>query len=183
MNKVISLFARNKSKVGFEALMAPHVDVLYRQALQYTGSDHDAEDLLQDLLVDLYKRRAALAEIESLRTYLSRTLYHRFVDQYRKKKHQPVVQDIDAPALQECIPASDNPDRNVFIDQIVACLGALSSAQRVTIALHDIEGHTLAEISLITEMPVGTLKSHLHRGRSALKKSLELQPSDLQIRL
>ena len=176
MNKVISFFKKQKEDNSFETLLAPHMDLLYRQSYQYTGSTHNAEDLLQDLLIDLFQKQNQLKAAKSPRAWLTRCLYHRFIDGYRKQKSTPEFDDINDELISSKLLSPECPANAYWHKQVIAGLSLLSKDQRTTINLHDIEGFTLTEISEITEMPVGTLKSHLHRGRKMMQKHLNVQP-------
>lgn len=178
MSKVISFFKRRHSTAdSFEEMIAPHIDALYRQAYQYSRNEDEAEDLLQELLVETYQRQEQLRAAPVQRAWLSRSLYHRFVDRYRKTKALPQFDDIDTPALQ--FPAlGGSPETQCWQYQVRQELEMLSAEQRMVISLHDIEGYTLKEISESLDMPLGTLKSHLHRGRKVLQKRLDVHPFD-----
>lgn len=187
MNNIISLFKRHPQGLfgtnpeqSFESIMAPHMDSLYRQAYQYTGSAMEAEDLIQDLLVDLLAREHALREIGALRPWLKRCLYHRFVDQYRSRQRRPV--QFDSEVQERTAEAGHGPEDSYWHQQVVDGLQSLSPEQRAVLSLHDIQGHTLPALSELLDIPLGTLKSQLHRGRKNLKSHLQLQPSGSETR-
>ena len=99
MSKVISFFKRrHKAQDSFETLIAPHLDTLYQQAYKYTGSEHEAEDLLQDVLVEVYQKCETLRVAPVRRAWLTRCMYCGFIDRYRKKKALPIFEDIDSEA-------------------------------------------------------------------------------------
>ena len=81
--------------------------------------------------------------------------------------------------LQTLLHGNALDESDYFAQQLIKGLELLSIEQRVAINLHDLLGYTLLELSEIMEMPVGTLKSHLHRGRKQLQKHLELKPEML----
>jgi RNA polymerase sigma-70 factor (ECF subfamily) len=180
MNNIISLFRRG-GEGSFEALLAPHMDALFRQAWHYTGSEMEAEDLLQDLLVDLFNRQEKLRAIETLRPWLSRCLYNRFVDQYRKRQRRPEL--LDSERADYTAAEDPGPENEYWHSEVLQGLEKLNSRQRAVISLHDIQGHTLPELSEILELPLGTLKSQLHRARAKLKDHLKLEPSAAQQRV
>lgn len=183
MSTVISFFKRQrKGADNFQELVAPHMELLYGQAYKYTGSTHAAEDLVQDLLVELYQKREKLKDVTSLKAWLMRCLYNRFVDGYRKKKSQPCFDELDHEHTAAPFHAKEAPDTNYFHQQLLAGLELLSADQRMVISLHDIEGYTLVELGNIMNIPVGTLKSHLHRGRKTLQQKLNLQPFNDAVR-
>ena len=178
----------------FTALIAPHMNALYAQAYHFVGNTADAEDLLQDVLLELYSKPVALATIKHLKAWLLRCLYHRFIDRYRKQQRTPehdavmvdaVVIDAEITALHEAshpaplLVAADDPVQDYLHGQVLKGLQCLSPEQRAVISLHDIAGYTLVEVADMMTLPVGTLKSHLHRGRKALKHHLALDDHEI----
>lgn len=180
MNNVFSFF--QKQKQPFEELIAPHMNALFKVAFQYTGNQHDAEDLLQDLLLFLFTKQDEMQHIEKLKPWLMRCLYNRFVDMYRKKQRQPQLEDIQDEKVQPLFKHQDNHQQTEQKDEIYAALNTLTADQRAVITLHDINGYTLPELAEIMAVPLGTLKSNLHRARNTLKKRINLQPSELSVR-
>ncbi len=187
MNTIIPFSKSNPP--SFESLLAPHMEALYKQAYCYTGNTTDAEDLLQELLLFLYKRHEKLQELDPLRPWLMRCLYHRFVDNYRRKPQEIYNSDYIyneethhnvSPSQAKTL--NNQQETQYFQSQIKKALKMLSYEQRAVITLCDIEGRSLLEVAEITEIPVGTLKSHLHRGRKQLKKLLDVQPFSENLR-
>jgi len=172
------------ANADFEALVRPHVDHLYRVAFRFTGSREDAEDLVQDLLVKLYPRRAELAAVDQLRPWLTQVLYRQFVDRYRKQRRLKLLggdrdgdagagagDAFDAMASDDPGPEAGAGDR--FTQQrLERALGQLSREHRAVLTLHDAEGYTLVELSAMLNVPTGTLKSRLHRARARMRELL-----------
>jgi len=178
MKNIFSIWqARKNTEVGFEELVAPHIDRLYRLAYRFSGSQHDAEDLVQELLVKLYPRIKELSKIEKLGPWLSKSLYHLFIDQARRATASPVALaeglgiELEAAA---CVNAG--PDEHMVRQQRTAklekALFNLNYDQRTLIAMHDMEGYTLPELASMLDTPLGTLKSRLHRARAGLREQL-----------
>lgn len=162
----------------FSALLRPHLDRLYRLAFRLTGTRSDAEDLLQDVLTRLYTRRDELSSIENLTPWLGRVLYNRFVDDQRRyqRRRVHVVDGHHDPDLAPGV-ESDHPDVRVERDRnvmaLTKALDRLSDDHRITILLHDAEGYSLREIQTLTGVPLGTLKSRLHRARQRLRELMK----------
>jgi RNA polymerase sigma-70 factor (ECF subfamily) len=169
---------------AFEKLLHPHVAHLFQLAFHFTGSTADAEDLVQDLLVKLYPRRRELADIERLRPWLARVLYRQFIDGKRRVDRSPVrlAADVsddagDEEAMDTSADAHPGPEdeweRGWERRRLLRVLDGLSSEHRTILALHDIEGYTLEELTEALDSPLGTLKSRLHRARARLREMLK----------
>lgn len=177
----ISLFSRSKTKeASFEALLAPHVESLYRLAFRFCGSQHEAEDLVQELLVKLYPKHKELMQIEKLRPWLARSLRNHFIDTLRQQQRSPIEYGVDhnhEELLNNQVCHDSDPARQLAMTQlqgrILAAMEFLNEEQKLLIKMHDIESYTLAEIAEILETPIGTLKSRLHRSRARLRELLE----------
>jgi RNA polymerase sigma-70 factor, ECF subfamily len=162
---------------AFEELVGPHLDKLYRLAYRLTGTVADAEDLLQDVLVRAYERRAELTAIDVPATWLARVLHNRFVDDTRRRARGKLVvvgSTEDAVTMRGSQPdvVASAPDP-LDIRRLASALDRLGVEHRTVLLMHDAEGYKLQEIETITGIPLGTLKSRLHRGRARLRALLE----------
>lgn len=168
-------FSHRSNSDKFEQLVSPHIDHLYRLAFRFTGRREDAEDLVQDLLVKLYRRRQEVETVEKLRPWLAQVLYRLFIDQVRQQKRRPSIDEGEA----DC-DVFENPDdgpeqlvqQAIVQDRLQQAFTSLNDDQRALLALHDIEGYTLVELETVLETPIGTLKSRLHRARQKLREML-----------
>jgi RNA polymerase sigma-70 factor (ECF subfamily) len=177
MMKIIP-FLSNKSASSFEGLVHPHINYLYRLAFRFCGNQEDAEDLVQDLLVKLYPRHAELIEVEKLRPWLVTSLYRMFVDGIRRKARSPLELIDNETAFYESVANADfTPDQTLAedqrIDRLEEAFARLSENHRVLLTLHDIEGYRLLELQAMLDVPVGTLKSRIHRARARLREMLK----------
>lgn len=180
--------SRDGASAGFTALLQPHLDSLRRISLRLTRNPNDSQDLLQDVLLKLYVHRYRLPYVRELKPWLIRVLYHQFVDQCRRRAaeraifctYEPVADDDGAaprPALEDFPDeAAASPETCVSRLEVCALLGraleSLSESQRQVVALHDVEGLSLPEISQQTQIPLNTLKSSLARARARLREHL-----------
>ncbi len=171
----------------FEQLIGPHLDRIYRLAFRLTGTVNDAEDLVQDVLIKLYPRCDNLERIKRLGPWLARVTFNQFVDNRRRYGGayvQLVSTDTASPdsgiGPAPLVSSEPTPDQafetELDITRLQAAIGQLSEAHRVVVLLHDVEGYSLQEIEIITETPIGTLKSRLHRARARLKGLLAMEP-------
>ncbi len=167
------------SKDAFAKLINPYADKLYRLAYRLTSNVDDAQDLVQDVLLKLYRRRDELTSIRELSPWLGRVLFNQFIDDKRRYGRQPLK------AVDGLIGVEDHPDRANGAEpeasaerhqvraQLTSALARLTEEHRIVVLLHDAEGYKLKEIQELTGTPVGTLKSRLHRARARLREILD----------
>lgn len=172
----------------FEALVGPYFDHLYRVAYRLTGSSHDAEDLVQTLFLKLYPKTRELQRIDALKPWLVRALYNAFVDQWRRRNGTTTPTAEDPEAELAAVP-SDVPepayqtDLDLRLEVVAEAVNMLDPKHRSLIVLHDMEGYSLAELKALLNLPTGTLKSRLFRGRAHLRSLLSLEPSAEALRV
>lgn len=170
----------------FDRLLRNHIPALYRSAYRWTGTVDRAEDLVQELLLRLYPRIAKLRELERLRPWALRVMYRIFVDQVRRERISPVQFRLDSPqdadsededdVLADVAAAPPElVDQQLTQERILGAWAQLGEEHRVVLAMHDIEDYTLPELAEILDLPIGTLKSRLHRARAKLRQLLVLE--------
>ena len=165
--------------LAFERLVRPHFDRLYRLAWRLTGAKPEAEDLFQELLIKAYGKLDDLVEIEEPGSWLCRVMYNLFIDEQRRfarRRMHTVEEGQLAGEGLENLPGGDNPvlenERLERIRRLDNALARLSDEHRIVVLLHDTEGYKMSEIEELTGIPVGTIKSRLHRARARLRQIL-----------
>ncbi len=174
--------------VVFEAEMNPHLDALYRNALRLTGNANDAEDLLQDTYLRAYRFFYQYQLGTNAKAWLFRIMNTVFLNDYRKRVRQGETVSYDG--LEDFYlynrlsedgvggdhPETDNPEKAVLekldIEIIQKAIDALPPEFRETVALATLEEMAYQEIADTLEIPVGTVRSRLSRGRKLLQKAL-----------
>jgi len=181
---VLNFFKPNK-KQSFTSAVRPHLDRLYRQAYRFTQNQDDAEDLVQELLLRLYEKDIELTEIDKPASWLLRSLYNQFINNYRKKNRLPIdnkdsesEEIIDSLGHEQASPHKQF-ETNYINHHLQSLIVRLNPDQQALISLHDIEGHSLSELSEIMNLPLGTLKSRLHRARNTLREQLSSNKTEL----
>lgn len=180
------------STARFQAQVEPYLMPLWQAAYHFTGHREDAEDLLQELLARLYPQREKLTAVEELRPWLLRSLYHLFIDR-RRQWLRNVLSSSDTgtggEGVLEAVPSeASGPEDAATADNlrrtVHRALAVLDPDQRAVVVLHDMQGYTLAELQEQLQVPIGTLKSRLFRGRGRLRPLLGnlLPNSDVLIR-
>lgn len=183
MNTIISLFrGQHRSKDRFIRLLRPHVEAMYRMAYRWTKNQHNAEDLVQEVLTRLASRLDELEAVDKLRPWLLKVLYREFVDQHRKQSRRLEVVESelsscsgDGDTQQSILEYSTEPgieQRYSIEQQVELALASLDDDQSDVLLLHDAEGYTDSETAEILAISKGTVKSRLHRARKKIKKIL-----------
>lgn len=171
MSSVITLWSRLNPAAAFERCVRPHVPRLYRLAWRLSGTREDAEDLVQETLLRAWPQRRKVLALDKPAPWLTRVLYNAWVDRWRRLGAMRDATSLDdrENSLPEAY-SSDAPQLTAVDTAVVErALAALPEHQRLVVLMHDGEGYTLEEISGITQVSLGTLKSRLHRARQALR--------------
>ena len=175
----------------FEAEMNPHLDALYRNALRLTGNSNDAEDLLQDTYLRAYRFFYQYQPGTNAKAWLFRIMNTVFLNDYRRKSRQGETVSYDGledfylynrltedgvGGLGGDHPETENPEKAVLekldIEMITRAIQALPPEFRDTVALATLEELSYQEIADTLEIPVGTVRSRLSRGRKLLQRAL-----------
>jgi len=179
LETVAGMNQRRPDKDRFANLMRPHFDALFAAAMRFVGSTMDAEDLVQEVCLKALAHIDELEEIEYPRAWLLKVLYNEFVDRHRSRSRSPVdmadtgVDSFDPETLLGGgVRPDDVVDRDARLDSVVRAMSILDKESSSMLALHDIEGFSLEELRAMTGMPIGTIKSRLHRTRSKLGRLL-----------
>lgn len=167
--------AANRARFEGEALQ--HLDALYSFALKLTHARDDAEDLVSDTLLRAFERWEQYRLGSNIRAWLFTILYHSFVSRKRRidaREVQP-PDDVDGWSGYEAVGETDPEGRfyDSFLDEeITRAIDALPREYREAVILSDIHDLRYAEIAEILDVPEGTVKSRLFRGRRILQKKL-----------
>lgn len=165
----------------FEEEIIPHLDAMYNFALRLTSDPSDAEDLVQDTIVKAFRFFSSYEKGTNAKAWLFRILKNSYINNYRKKSKQPNQVDYDeVSTFYETIRAertdtSDLEDkmfRDLIDDDISKALEELPEDFRTVVLLCDVEDFTYEEIANMLDVPIGTIRSRLHRGRNLLKAQL-----------
>lgn len=150
---------------------------VYGTALRLTRDRDDASDLTQEALVrayDAYER----FDGRNFKAWLLRILTNLYINRYRRQKRTGTAASLDQEEMAEPAAAPDAaPDRQIFDDllgsEIEAALEKVPENFRIAVLLSDLEGMSYDEVAEITEVPVGTVRSRIARGRAILRTELE----------
>jgi len=166
---------------NFEKEMLPHITALYNFAVRMTGDTDDAKDLVQETYIRAYRYFERFLQGTNARGWLVQIMKNLYINQYRKKIAAPEKVDYDeienfyANIRGSMVDDNDLQEKlfgGLLEDEVAYALLELPDEFRMAVILFDIEGLTYEEIAEINEVPVGTVRSRLHRGRKILRNRL-----------
>ena len=155
------------------ALIAPHLNSLFRAAYRLTGNRPDAEDLVQDVCVRAHSHVASLKLATQPKAWLLKVQYRTFVDGIRRRRRSPLAtgEDFDATRRSDTPSPEDAAEGSLAEQRVLDAWRQLDKEQRALLALH-VEGYSLAELEAITDLSTDVLKARLYRARVRLGKLL-----------
>jgi RNA polymerase sigma-70 factor, ECF subfamily len=171
---------------AFDALVALFTGRVFAVAFRMLGDRAEAEDLSQEVFVALYHSLGTFRGESRLSTWIYRITKNRCLNRIKFLKRRRVGDhaDIDDPLVQRGVAdpgtgdgADRDPVRRMHGDRVAAVveerIRALPDEQRLLVVLRDVEDLSYEEIVEVTGLPLGTVKSRLHRARAELAKQLE----------
>jgi RNA polymerase sigma-70 factor (ECF subfamily) len=174
---------RQNAPDSFETVALAHSNSLMRLARKLTGDASRAEDLFQDTYLKAFRAFDDFEGPSRCKAWLKRIMINTYINMYNRRKkiifHQRGNDEITqyADSHPPGNPGRDNFSediilRNYVCDEIRNSLMSLSKRHRIIVILYDLVGMRYKEISALLSLPMGTVKSRLHRGRSLLKENL-----------
>jgi len=166
---------------NFEKEMLPHMAALYNFALRMTGDPDDAKDLVQETFMKAYRFFDKYSQGTNAKAWLFRIMKNSYINRYRKESKEPDkidydnIKDFYASVKDSAVDTNDLQEKifgNLFEDEVAKALQELPEDFRTVVILCDIEGYTYEEIADFIEIPIGTVRSRLHRGRRMLRSML-----------
>jgi len=159
----------------WEQIARTHGRFLYTVAYRLCGNDDDAQDLVQEVLVRV-QRGLVTYRPGSLEGWLARIATNAFLDDVRRRRRRPADLLGDPDALERVAPASVGADEQLALDalpsHIQEALLALPADYRAAVVLCDVVGLSYDDIAESMAVPVGTVRSRIHRGRARLRQLL-----------
>jgi RNA polymerase sigma-70 factor, ECF subfamily len=162
---------------AFATLVERHERRIYAVCLRVLGDAEDAADATQDTLLSVVRKLEAFRGEAAFTTWVHRIALNVCFDHLRRARRQPVLQrvrDDELPSVEIGEPVPDHADAIAGERVIAAALAQVPDEFRVAIVLADIEDLPYDQISRVLGVPVGTVKSRVHRGRIALARALRL---------
>jgi RNA polymerase sigma-70 factor (ECF subfamily) len=176
----------------FKEKALPLLDELYGAALRMTRNPTSAEDLVAEAFARAWKSLDQFQPGTNLRAWLYRILTNSYINIFRKKKREPEKVSVDAyekvdqfhlfNRLAAQTPAGPDPVKDVIgrmtNEDFRKALDALPEEYRAAIVLFDLEGLSYQEVAESLDVPLGTVRSRLARGRRQLQTALHSHAVD-----
>lgn len=158
---------------SWEQIAKSHDRFLYSLAYRLCGNHQDAQDLVQEVLLRV-RRGLNSYQPGNLEGWLSRITTNTFLDRVRKQKRRPTVPLPEEP--DRVIAGSPGVDAEMAArdlpDHLQALLMDLPPDYRVAVVLKDVLSFSYEEIAEVVDVPIGTVRSRIHRGRGRLREAL-----------
>lgn len=159
-------------QAAFDQLTDRHARRVYAICLRYFGNPTDAEDAAQEAFLAVYRRASTFAGTARFTTWMYRVATNACNDLARKRGRRPQPATHQEIAELSLTPASDLLTNRELGMELEAALTALDPAYREPVLLHDVSGFGYAEIAAHLGLPVGTVKSRIHRAHARLASAL-----------
>lgn len=169
--------AADGSLAAFEIIYQRYHRRTYSLALRMTQSQTEAEDLTQEVFIQLFRKIGSFRGDSAFSTWLHRMTVNQVLMHFRKRsvKNEKTSEDGEIP--EQAVPGSINPSKMQVIDKIALknAIAELPSGYKKVFVLHDIEGFEHEEVARMMGISVGTSKSQLHKARLKLRTLLAKQ--------
>jgi RNA polymerase sigma-70 factor (ECF subfamily) len=170
-------------EAAWEELVRQHTRQVYGLCFRFTNSAQEAQDLTQDVFLRVFKTIKSFRSAEgSFHTWLARVTRNLLIDHYRRTRQERVTDSIEEqlPMLQETgVAAAARPDQALAgreaSEILQATLQKLSPDLREAVILRDLQEMEYREIAEVLDIPEGTVKSRINRGRAELARLLRKQ--------
>ena len=182
MDLLVEAFREGKPG-AFDAIVRTHQDRVYAFCLRMLADREDALDVAQEVFLSAYRNLAGFRGEASLSTWLLRIAANRSLNRIRQRATRAArevmsiePQEVGDSPFQPPGREEDRPDRMMESREtrkiLEAAIANLDEDSRMLVLLSDVEGFSYEELSEAVGIPLGTVKSRLHRARMALRKML-----------
>lgn len=161
--------------VAFEEIYQRHHRRVYSICLRMLQNAHEAEDLTQDVFIQLYRKIGSFRGDSAFTTWLHRMTVNQVLMHFRKRnvKFEKTTEDGETP--DQVVAGTANPEKMPIVDKLAleSAIDQLPDGYKNVFVLHDVEGFEHEEVAKILGCSVGTSKSQLHKARLKLRKLLK----------
>ena len=167
--------AAGGNMMAFEEIYQRHHRRVYSICLRMLQNATEAEDLTQDVFIQLYRKIGSFRGDSAFTTWLHRLTVNQVLMHFRKRnvKFEKTTEEGETPV--QIVGGTENPRKMPVVDKIAIenAISQLPDGYRNVFVLHDVEGYEHEEVAKILGCSVGTSKSQLHKARLKLRKLLQ----------
>jgi RNA polymerase sigma-70 factor, ECF subfamily len=163
----LMLHTQRDDDAAFYELYARWKKPVFRYVKFFIASPDEAEDILQEAFLSIYRNRDRYTVQAKFSTYLFSVVRSKCIDYLRSKKQEETIDSYDEVRAMK---SEFNIDRVLAKDihrDFIEYLSSLPEVQRSALYLRDVEQLSYDEIAVVLSLPLGTVKSHIHRGRES----------------
>ncbi|MGB8507880.1 MAG: RNA polymerase sigma factor [Pyrinomonadaceae bacterium] len=162
---------------AFETLYERHNRRVYSLCLRMTANTAEAEDLAQEVFIQLFRKIGSFRGESAFTTWLHRLTVNQVLMHFRRRgvRMEQTTDDGETPV--QIVRGTEDPSRMPVVDRIALdkAVGQLPPGYKAVFLLHDVEGHEHEEVARMLGCSVGTSKSQLHKARMKLRTLLRQQ--------
>jgi RNA polymerase sigma factor (sigma-70 family) len=165
--------ARSGDLPSFDALITARLPQMTRTAMAILGHEADARDAVAETIAVVWRELSRLRDVEAFDAWSQRILVHECRRTLRRRGRARVRElGVEAASAVATGRASGSPDDVARRQALERAFERLDADDRALLVLHHLEGRSLADLAVVLDIPVGTVKSRLHHARSALERAL-----------
>jgi RNA polymerase sigma-70 factor (ECF subfamily) len=170
---------------AFGILVERHQTRVYNVALRVLGNTEDARDATQDAFLSALRKLGSFRGDAAFTTWMHRVTVNACYDLLRKQRRQPLLRlasDEGRSPPETGPPVPDHAESSSGTIDAARALAQIPDEYRVALVLADVQDLPYEEISRVLDVPVGTVKSRVHRGRLALARAMGLEDAPTRYR-
>ena len=160
---------------AFEEIYNRHHRRVYSLCLRMLQNTAEAEDLTQEVFIQLYRKIGSFRGDSAFTTWLHRLTVNQVLMHFRKRtvKFEKTTEEGETPV--QIVPGTENSGKMPIVDKIALenAIAQLPTGYKNVFVLHDVEGYEHEEVAKILGCSVGTSKSQLHKARLKMRKLLQ----------
>ncbi len=170
--EILTLYRGGQVEAAFRLLVAAHGEKVYNIALFTLNDENLAADASQEVFIKVYRNLSRFKGDASLSTWLYRIAKNVCFDLLKKRHPERLEEDQE----RQLASPAPGPEAETIQDwehrRLRDAVAALPEVQRMAVNLYYFQQYSYEEIAEVMDQPLGTIKSHLHRGKSALAAAL-----------
>lgn len=156
---------------AFEVIYERYHRRTYSLCLRMTGNTTEAEDLTQEVFIQLFRKIGSFRGASAFSTWLHRLTVNQVLMHFRRRSVKSEKTSEDGEMPEQIVSGTENPEKMPIVDRIALnnAIAELPNGYRSVFLLHDVEGYEHEEVARIMGISVGTSKSQLHKARLKLR--------------